>query len=715
MSFILITGNTGLLTQEFLDILAEEYKVVVTVDQSLGEAAGREGNLDIYQTVPTEEKFRQLFDAYHFESVCYLSGYADSGKGLAGEHEWLETIFDCCRAHRISKFVLISTVESQNFTLQLGRSGELLGRQYESQKAFSAGQVEEWCSYLARRTETRLITLWCPYLAGEANEELFLGQIFSQMVRHRENQTIVLPYGAEGRVDFLSLKDLAYLLLQIFQETEDETAGYFAVSGYGRTWEEVSAAITASEPEVKVEFSRDLNRTQLPDYPDKLRKNYGFIPMDDVLTDFAKGYAAYQELLRRRRKKWWQRTHEKLLAVFKGALKYIELFLVFLLTEFLAGFTANSVYFKMVDVRLLYIIMMAMLYGLHLGVMAAVLECIVLVRRWAEIGLGAVVLFYNFENWIPFVFYLMAGSIVGYLVDKRTNEMSFARKEMTLLRDKYSFLKRIYQGVLENRSEYRRQILGFQDSFGKIFEAVQRLDGEIAGSVLMKGLQVLEDVLHNHSVAIYTLDSWQRFGRLAVCSNSMLSRLTKSLRVADVQEIYDTIQSGEVYRNTEFKKEYPAYAYGVMRADKLVFLVLIWEVSPEQYGIYYMNLFRILCGLMQTSFLRAMDYEILQHEKTYYEGTQIARTEYFAKNLQIQEDMREAGISDFVLVKFRCRDRMELTEKLAGMIRANDLLGTDAEGNIYLVLTQMRFQNFDVVKRRFEERNVEYDVVEKVG
>ncbi len=715
MTSILITGNTTILTHELLDILTEDNRLVVTAADGMEEYTGRDGNLTVYKTAPGEEKFEHLFAAYSFDLVLYVSGYADRGEGLSEEHKWLESTFACCMVHKVSKFILLSTTESRNYTANMGRSGELLEKHYESQRAFSSRQLEEWCAYLASLSDTRLITIWCPYMAGAGSLDCMLNTLFSEAERSDGKNPLELPYADNSRCDFVSMHDIARLLSQIFQETEDGSGEYCLVSGYKHTWSDVASALSKIRPDLHFRYSTTFSKIELPDYPYDLRKIYGFIPMDDPLDDLTQYYRDYLGLLEEQKRSRIRNFREALKKRLKGALKYIELILVFLLTEFAARYTSASVYFKIIDVRLLFIVMMAMFYGLKLGVAASVLECAVLVVKYYRMGIDPVVLFYNMENWIPFVFYIMAGSIVGYLVDKKSNEMSFTQKEMDLLRDKYGFLNRIYHGVLDNRSEYRRQILGFQDSFGKIFDAVQKLDeSEVPGSVLMEGLEVLEDILKNHTVAIYTLDDWQRFGRLAVCSNSMLSQLTKSLRVSDYQELYDTVLTGEVYRNIEFRYGYPAYGCGVKREGKPAFLVLIWEAGADQYGIYYANLFRILCGLMQTSFIRALEYEELTHDRTYYAGTQITRPAYFRRLLQVQDDMREAGISDYVLVRFTTRDKEKLTEKLAGVIRATDILGSDEKGNIYMLLTQMKEQQFHFVGERLDEKNIGYTLEGRV-
>ena len=156
----------------------------------------------------------------------------------------------------------------------------------------------------------------------------------------------------------------------------------------------------------------------------------------------------------------------------------------------------------------------------------------------------------------------MVGSITGYISNKKNDAIVFQKREYSLLRDKYLFLSDVYHGAVENKGEFKRQILGFQDSFGKIFDAVQKLDSELPESIFFEGLKVLEDILENQTIAIYTLDSWQRFGRLAVCSNRMLTRLTKSVSIDKYQKIYETIHKGQIWKNEQLEPEFPCTPVG---------------------------------------------------------------------------------------------------------------------------------------------------------
>ena len=118
----------------------------------------------------------------------------------------------------------------------------------------------------------------------------------------------------------------------------------------------------------------------------------------------------------------------------KAAATVLDLVVMFVIAEYLARITSDSVYFKIVDVRLLFVILMGVMHGLMIGTVAAVLECVMLVIRYSAIGISGLLLFYNVENWIPFVYYLTAGIICGYTHQKHVQQMKSVSTENDLIR-----------------------------------------------------------------------------------------------------------------------------------------------------------------------------------------------------------------------------------------------------------------------------------------
>lgn len=710
MADILITGTLEHFPVSAAMTLAEDFRVVMAGKQMRSMGKGR--RLASYDVEPSEEQFGQLFDVYSFKSVCFVSGFSDGGKGRSGEIQQLERLLEYCETAKVEKIIVLSTVETLNYGIE-GRGDSLIRKEYLSRRALLAAQIEELCRYCAEKSGIRIITLHLPYLADLLhNDENFLGTVFETVSK---GKTLSMEAGETDRIDFLSARDLSRLLQCIIDEDEDSSQTFFVCSGYGITTGMFAEKLKElAGNDVNIRFQNTASRIPWSGYPNELRKIYGFIPMDCVFEELKDYYEEYLKTHQTAKQSFTEKLRNYFLRQ-DGYFKYVELAVIFILVEVLNSYMSVSVYFKFVDIRLLFIMMMATIYGMRMGLYAAGLECLVLMLQYGKIGMDWTLLFYNIENWIPFATYLMAGSVAGYIKNKNSDELRFMKEEHRLLYDKYMFLNNAYHGALENKKEYKKQIIGFKDSFGKIFDAVQRLDSMVPQKIYFEGLKVMEDILENRTIAIYSLDQWQKFGRLAVCSSSMTSTLPKSLHLAEYQELYDTVKAGNVWKNVELLPDQPMYADGVFQEGQLALLIVVYHAGPEQYGVRYMNIFHILCGLVQSSFLRARNYEQWLEEKIYYPGTSVVYPERFLEVVRAQEEMKRSGVADYVLLKLEEKDLKKASESMAGVIRSTDMLGSDGNGNLYVLLAQAGMDTFHFVGDRLEKKKVSYEIVKKVG
>ena len=95
------------------------------------------------------------------------------------------------------------------------------------------------------------------------------------------------------------------------------------------------------------------------DYPVRLRRVDGWIPREDVMEQILELYEIYVKYLGRRR-----RTLEEmadLLLNRSGRIaSYLEMIIFFGISEVLHHFLGNGVYFRFVDVRLFFIVIMGL-------------------------------------------------------------------------------------------------------------------------------------------------------------------------------------------------------------------------------------------------------------------------------------------------------------------------------------------------------------------
>ncbi len=701
----MLCGNISLLSEEDILRASDAYNLVIAGEGGLPFHLGRK--IHYYETIPTEEKFSQLFDAFDIDTVWYISGYADCQNGMYDEMKILDSIMDTCVKNAVSKLIVVTSIASLNFQPKYDIMGQVASRAYASGESFAVAQLENYIRYCAKSQGIKTIILRTPYIASETNRSNFLGHIFSSMLR---GEKLVFPYCPENKIDFLSSSDLMELLLDISEESADSTATYSVASGYHYTWQDLETEILKIKPDAVIEYEDKVNFISVQSYSIELKRKYGFIPMDNVLNAFPAAFEVYKESIRK--KSWVKSLFRKISdAVLSNALGYIELIVLFLAAELLVRKMGGSVYFKYVDIRLFYVLIMGTTHGTLPGILAGILAGISLFFGYRSIGINGTMLFYNIENWLPFVIYLMTGSITGYVSTVHRQKNEFLQQENNLLRDKYLFLNDVYHGAIANKSEYKRQILGYKDSFGVIFQAVRKLDSVLPHDIFINGIQTMEEILKNHSIAIYTIDNWQKYGRLAASSGDILAELPKSLEMASVQPVYDTVLAGQTWKNTELLPGLPMYAYGICEKEQVSLLIFIYDASPEQMSLYYQNLFSILCNLIKLSFIRALEYQRAIEQEKYYPGTLIVIPSYFRELLNAQKELAEAGLASYALIRFESKDKAYISSSLKGLVRNNDIIGADDDGSLFLILTQTNRQSISIVGERLDKNGLKYEIV----
>ena len=157
MADILITGKTEIFTREALLPLAEEYRVILA------------GRLTLRKSCPMcrftirilrRKSFGQLFDVYSFQAVYFVSGYVDGGGGTVRGGPEAGTDSSGVQPLKVEKLVLLSTVESQNYVKNYGKSGIVTGKDYPNGYSFRAAQMEELCTYFAKKMKVQTVILW---------------------------------------------------------------------------------------------------------------------------------------------------------------------------------------------------------------------------------------------------------------------------------------------------------------------------------------------------------------------------------------------------------------------------------------------------------------------------------------------------------------------------------------------------------------------------
>ena len=386
-------------------------------------------------------------------------------------------------------------------------------------------------------------------------------------------------------------------------------------------------------------------------------------------------------------------------------LRVCEFVVCFLAFEFLQRLLGNQAQFKMIDLRLVFIVLFGSLYGLGYGIAGAAAQAVSLLLAYESQGTKWYTLFYEPANWIPFIFYFAVGAICGYVRMKNKENIEFVTDENKLIQEKFLFMRDMYQDSLYDKRTYKKQIMGSRDSFGKIFDITRKLDVIQPQELYIETIRVLEDVLENKTFGLYTLNRENGYGRLETASAQVQGNYPNSIKLSEYSAAMEELENGNVWANREFLENYPMYMAGIRKNGELVMLICIQQVSREQMSLYFLNLFKILSGLVETSLLRALEYQKAVEYRQYVKGTHILKTEYFEERLKVQHDMREQKLASYVLLKVEYSEMSlkEADEILRSKVRENDVWGISESKELYLMLVQTDKEALPIILARLKQ------------
>lgn len=663
----LLVGNTGYITQEFIQDTFPDDSVVVFGNPRI--RTGKKAHITSYPNIDDRERAADIIDGYRFERLVYFSNYLTLHGTLEGELEHLRRIMSSCVKNGVSQVVYLTSLE--------GCFGEKTG------KIEIVEASERLCMHYAETKNIQVKMIRLPFLYSAEYSEDFLYQKIKESEERQETVWEELP---EHPAYFLCMDDLSELLFRIFDSWDKKIEILNVPDSFHISFGMLAECIKKETGDLKIIWTGTADEHKVPADDKILRHKYGWSAKISILEDFPYIYESYQRKKRTpagraRRFSHWAKGHA-------GVLKAVELAAGFVIMELLNYMSGETVQFKMIDYRLLYVVIMGSLYGIDMGTGAALLAAISLVHAYTSSGTNWLTLFYEPSNWIPFLAYFIVGAICGYVRLKNQENMKFVKRENELVQEKFFFMRDLYQDTLQDKRKYKRQIMGSRDSFGKIFEVTRQLDVTRPQEVFAKAIQVMEDVLDNQTIAIYSLGRNKNFGRLEVCSRNLLHQLPNSIRIEEYAKALPVLEKGEVWSNTELFESYPMYMAGIRGEEGLVLLIMVYRSTYEQMGLYYLNLIRILCGLIESSMLRAMEYQQMIREQNYIGDTNILKEPYFLETLNIRHDMLEQHMAEYALIKLD-KGNMTLEEAddiLRMKTRENDVLGVSSDGTIYLIL-----------------------------
>lgn len=389
-------------------------------------------------------------------------------------------------------------------------------------------------------------------------------------------------------------------------------------------------------------------------------------------------------------------------------LPLVENVLFFLILQIFVILTRNINFHEAVDVYLLYVILVALFYGYFhatFAVIFSVIGKIYIALSWDSQYIA--VDNYNIYLWILQIFTI--GVLVGYLKDKYKRKYEDLNDEKDYLQLELTNIKDINNSNVEVRSLYEKRLINYKDSFARIYDVVSQLDAIEPERVIFKSVNVMGEIMNTHDVAIYTCDRNSQFCRLIAASSEKAKTMKKSINISSHKDIYTKLQTREIYVNNTLNPDCPIMAGGTYKDGHLQTIIMLWSLPFENNNLYEINVFGVLCKLVEKTMERA--YEYMENiNKSYNRKREgILNSEAFEKVLQLYTYGENENLVDFSLLRVEANEGMDeevFYTLLKEQVRDTDYIGLNSNNETYILLTNSNEEESKYVIDRLNKNQI---------
>lgn len=634
----------------------------------------------VYRVEPDYHTCAQILAMESVNYVVFLSGGIRSGDTDGHQSgRMLQAIRSVLHAglnYKLTGVAYLSASELSNQDLLTADLEELRG----AERVVSA-----FCqAHSMRCTILRLGQVYGRGLYGD------LGLLGDAMEKIQGGEgALFCPFTRDSRIDLLDGGDAADAVYRLVSELHSGV--YTVTTGYPVTMEQLYTTAALQLGYQGEIFYGDLVHQENPAACTPLKEQTGWMPFHRFDQEGGQAVRSILEFNRQAAENQEEVRRKNIggSPLFKMILETGQTLLLFVALLLLSSFMPDWSDLRLVDLRLMYVVIVAVSFGMRQGLLATVLACVAYILGVMRSGVDPSYMLYSIDYWVPFAVYGTVGATLGYITGKRNDDLHVLQKEYDDLDEEYNFLKGTYREMAQVKNHLQKQIMISKESFSSIYEITERLNSLSPRMILFKTVKVLEETMECPNVAIYILpNQGGGYGRLMACSASLASKLNPSLNVENIPEIWEAVGQGQMFVNCDLIPNYPGYVMPVCNGDTVTSMVMLYDLEPEKFTVHYRNLFRTVVQLVQQNMVRAWQYESAAKEGRYFPGSRVLHPqalreeletlEMASQELNYQYDVARVGLPAGM-------DQAEGVRRMERLVRGTDLLGCNEQGGYQAV------------------------------
>lgn len=156
------------------------------------------------------------------------------------------------------------------------------------------------------------------------------------------------------------------------------------------------------------------------------------------------------------------------------------------------------------------------------------------------------------------------------------------------------------------------------------------------------------------------------------------------------------------------------FAYVMERDGAPAVFIFVRRAAEGQMTLYYQNLFRILCGLVESALGRAFDYEAVAQDKRCIAGTRVLNQDAFAQELLAAQTLADNKMGSYLLLRVVPGSEPvgELVGAIGSAIRESDAAGLVNGDMLYLLMRQANDGDLPVIQARLAAKQITVEHVD---
>lgn len=720
---VLITGGYGFIGSHVAERFYKEgYEIFILDDLSSGSESNVKCKHKNYRLSIEDAKCEEVFRANRFDAVVHLAAQANVKTSLENPRldvksnvQGLVNMLTLAQKYGAKKFIFASSaaVYGRNEHLPLSESERCDPvSPYGISKQVGEMYCEKWQEIYGLETICfRFSNVYGPRQGG-SGEGGVVSIFLERMLAGQE----LLVYGDGGQSrDFIFVEDVADA---IYRSSYSHLTGIYNLStNTESTIQQLLDSLARMHSITGVQYKErragDIHRSVLDN--SRIMRDLDWVPLYSFAEGLRRTFIWFsQERPQRRIAPVAVKRPSAIHKMAKIFLPFVENALAFSMTAWFS-LLQQDISYSVFDVKIFYIIIMAVIYGNRQSIIAVALSVGLFVYQKLNAGRELISLLYDTDFFFQIAIYLLVGLIVGYTIERKTALSQSQAREIEALEEKYNFLSEVYQEAREVKEDLQQQILNSEDSFGKIYNITKELESLEPEKIFTAAISVVESIMKTKSVSIYIVNPNGSYLRLVAHSHKVKAMSNKSLSVEAHDYLRSMFLNGKPFINKKLYDDAPLLAAPISHQGQFIAVVSVHEMPFEYFTLAYQNLFKVTIDLISSALSRAFVYIKSTESKRYIAGTPIVTKEVFDSILESKKAAKEKHDIDYLLLRGSCglMPIEQFSRKLGALLRDTDYIGLDNNNDFIILLSATNGREAPLIIQRFAEKGIQLRLAEE--